>query len=930
MDQKRFLTAGEVFQLFGVGADALNALVESGDVSALADRGSFKYRSEDFLRLVQDGKLSPRTAGEMFLADSKGDIPFLKIKGEDQGMKFDDKVSFIELDEDALNDQAVQKATTAHTPATPESWFDDLSEPKNQSKSSDTMDEIDVSHSQAAKANQPTGNSQESDSDVKVVDDDAMIDFSEPDVAPSASDSDVRLEGPVSSTGLFAPQKQAGGESETRKTARPAGPSDSDSDVRFATSKSGRPDSDSDVRLATSKMTRPDSDSDVRISTAPSVKGDSDSDVRLARENAGRPGSDSDVRLAVAPVAKTDSDSDVRIAKSATGRPDSDSDVRIAKFTTGNADSDSDVKIAEPAGTAQRPDSDSDVTIVAPPTAAAEKSSSDSDSDVVIAASQPVEEAAAPARPSGPADSDSDVRITDGQGRQVPTPQKSFGDTSILLAAEDAEAFDLALKSPAKKPGELATDDSGIGIDLETSDSGTRRELIDSGTTFDFRGDDSGIPTTGEIAANEISVEPAAADVAGMEEDSGIAMESVHDSGIALESDASDSGISLESASSDSGIALDSAASDSGISLDSTTSDSGISLERDSDSGITLENAKTEKDIAVPSGDSGIALDSIHSDSGIALESSTSDSGISLESATSDSGIMLDDKRPDSGISLESAAAGDSGISIASGKTDSGISLMDGDSGIRMDTAGDSGIRMDSAGDSTVRYAKTDSDLAYEEQEEPIEASATLSDLEFEETGSDQTQTLPLSGEHRQDSGFDVSLAESDHTMEMALDSSEMALDGSDESSATVVHKGPKKVPKSSNLSESFDVDDSLEVEELDISEDLEGVPEAEYSGEFAEADEEVLEAGDDDFSSGAVSVADEEEESEERATVSKVRTGPREPAWGAVAVAPIICASVVMLVTVTVLWGGIATMWSGGEASGPAGMLISTLAGFI
>ncbi|MFZ4471037.1 MAG: hypothetical protein ACOYOZ_17365, partial [Pirellula sp.] len=60
----------------------------------------------------------------------------------------------------------------------------------------------------------------------------------------------------------------------------------------------------------------------------------------------------------------------------------------------------------------------------------------------------------------------------------------------------------------------------------------------------------------------------------------------------------------------------------------------------------------------------------------------------------------------------------------------------------------------------------------------------------------------------------------------------------------------------------------------------------------------------------------------------SKVRKGPREPQWGAVAVAPIILASLFMLTTITIVWGGIVTEWTGSEPPGPAGMLISTLAG--
>lgn len=739
-NQKRFLTAGEVFQVFGVDAEALNALVESGDVTALPDRGSFKYRSEDFLRLVQGGKLSPRTAGEMFEVDSKGDVPFLKIKTDDPGMKMDENVSFIELDEDALNDQASQNATTPQTPVIPENWFDDLAESEPGFKGSDTQDEIDISdrrpvtHEEATEYELKIGEKHESDSDVKVLNDDASIDYNEPEVAPSASDSDVRLEGPISSAGMPA--------------FNPKQPADSDSDVRISASKSHK--SDSDVHVVKNKSSS-----------------DSDSDVRVAKD-------------------LSESDSDVRIAKSAKGKPDSDSDVRIAKPTLGPADSDSDVKI------------------VAPGAALGKTASKDSDSD---------------------------VSLTDAVGTSA-IDDGNKTDSDIRLDASSAATSPSPVPAGASAGDSIYDDDSGITLD--SSDSGISLDSGDSGISL----------TSGDRRAPVQSAETDSDMAIQSDEDSGIAMESVHDSGISLESATDDSGISMESATSDSGISLEGSSSDSGISLDAP-------------------------------------------DSGISVEAGKPDSGISLDAGKTDSGISLDAGKPDSGIMLD---------------------------------AGDSGIGLDTAGSRGNRLAKTDSGIAM--VDDKSDPSATLSDLEINTGDSGHTQTLELSGEHGHDSGFDVSLAEGDRTMEMSLD------DSSADADATVLQKGRSK-REAESLSEAFDLDDSVEVEDLDISQDLEEVPEADYSGEFAEADEEVLEASDQDFSAGEISVA-EEEESDEYAPVAKVRAAPREPEWGMMAVAPIILASVMMLVTVTVLWGGIATMWSGGEAPAPAGTLISTLAGLI
>ena len=77
-----------------------------------------------------------------------------------------------------------------------------------------------------------------------------------------------------------------------------------------------------------------------------------------------------------------------------------------------------------------------------------------------------------------------------------------------------------------------------------------------------------------------------------------------------------------------------------------------------------------------------------------------------------------------------------------------------------------------------------------------------------------------------------------------------------------------------------------------------------------------------------SASEIEEVAESEDELPAPKVRARPKEPAWGLMAVVPIASAALFMAVTATVLWGGIATMWTGGEAPTPAGMLISTLAG--
>lgn len=337
--------------------------------------------------------------------------------------------------------------------------------------------------------------------------------------------------------------------------------------------------------------------------------------------------------------------------------------------------------------------------------------------------------------------------------------------------------------------------------------------------------------------------------------------------------------------------------------------DSGISLS-DAESGIRL----SDDAVSNLAGDSGISLDT---GDGISTLSDA-DSGISLVDddavstlAGDDSGIRLDDS--DSGISLLGA---ESGISLIG--ADSGIRLQDDDSGIRLDDSG-SGISL-AGGDSGITF---DDDVPPPKPKGPKGKSPVGKAIV-------SPKTAELSDTDLQDSGFDVSLAdEIEQTAELNLRDRNEETPGYP---ATVVMKTPGKAnPVNPTLSETFQMDEPPEVEDLDISDDLEGAVVSDASDEefAAVEEEEVFEASDDDFSADEVEVADEYLSDDEiAAPVSKVKKGPREPEWGLAAVGPIAFAALTMLATVTVLWGGIATMWTGAEAPGPAATLISTLAG--
>ncbi len=879
MEQKRFLTAGEVFQLFGVDADSLESLVESGAVKALPDRGSVKYRSEDFVALVNSGKLSPRTSGEMFQVDSKGDIPFLKVNNDDFGLKFDDEVSFLELDEEALSEQANAGSSGSPTPNLPENWFEDSDDSIVVPTASDKPGKAPSSLKKPGLDDEETdfelnivpgkGRTPDSDSDVQIVDEDSILEFDEPDVHPAGSDSDVRLEGPVSSS------------------ASPA----------------------------VGRRKKPDSDSDVRLSRPLKAAG-SDSDVTVVtdRQSSAR-----------SPGKKAESDSGVQRvspSKSHVTGADSDSDVVLVASPVESGRKSPSKPVA-----GKKPDSDSDVRL------------SESIAEVPMAASIDAD--------SG----DSDIRLESEDGSK--SPRVSFDHFFNDSVIDDEGSAIRLSKVESGMALEKAFDDSGVtlessnpGSNLSHESAGETQEIdiLDSGITLDSSDFDSGIKLEAAFPDSGVALH-------SVQQDAGATQEiDILGSGITLDSSDFDSGIKLEAAVPDSGVALHSVQQDDGATQEIEILDSGITLDSSSgadsdfmfgsalpESGVILESEISGDgptlEIEIP--DSGISLEPVATGSAIHLESAEPDSGISLEPDNADSGISLEMDVPDSGISLEPVNA-DSGIALEPVAADSDVSLdfLQADSGISLEAEKpDSGITLEKD-DSGIRVEASDSGITFED--DVFEPAATLSeddDGDFELMSDDEmdldggTQTLSLSSEHALDSGFDVSLADPEQTTELRFD-------GASSGEIDVVKgRGRAALPSQAlSLSEAFKLDEPLEVEDLDISEDLDAASGG-FSDEFAEVDEDVLEASDADFSDAeAVSVdeGDEFSDSEVVAPVAKTRAGPREPAWGMLAVAPIIGASVFMMATVMILWGGIATMWTGAEAPGPAGMLISTLAGLI
>lgn len=230
MDHKKFLTLAEVASEFGLDEAALQQFVDSGEVRALADRGTWKYRRDELQTLIGSGQIAPPTA-EIWLDEG--------IASSDQvltvGTVADDDLSYIELDEEALAEHA--------TMITKSSPFEHRTPVDEVPVAGDWFVPSNVDEMQS-----PPTDPLQSSSDVRVYSGEAAHD--EPVLpSPPQSDSDVR------------PAAQAAVSDSVFDLDEPSWKSDSDSDVRLA----GRA---SDLVSGMSQSVAPsltDSDSDVRI-----------------------------------------------------------------------------------------------------------------------------------------------------------------------------------------------------------------------------------------------------------------------------------------------------------------------------------------------------------------------------------------------------------------------------------------------------------------------------------------------------------------------------------------------------------------------------------------------------------------------------------------------------------------------------------------
>jgi excisionase family DNA binding protein len=255
---KKYLTLEEAAHLLGMAPDELVRLRERGEIRGFADRGTWKFKSEDVEEF-----------GRSRDADSSPEVPIL-----------DD----------------TPKPKAGKSPLAADSGLRAAGGSGRLNKASDSdvrllLDDSLVSGSKDSDPEVVLSQLGTSDSDVRLVEDvGGLVD--------SGSDSDVKLIS-TSSTDMVLPSDGSSSDA-------------SDSDVQLVGTTS------SEINLPAKGGSSADaSDSDVKL-VAPAAPADSDSDVRLAppsKTQAMGPRSDSDVRLVgTDDLATVGSASDMRLA----------------------------------------------------------------------------------------------------------------------------------------------------------------------------------------------------------------------------------------------------------------------------------------------------------------------------------------------------------------------------------------------------------------------------------------------------------------------------------------------------------------------------------------------------------------------------------------------------------------------------------------
>lgn len=328
---KKFLSSEEALELFGLDPVQFEHLIEEGELRALADRGTWKYRRDEIEGLIKEGLLTATNpTGEPPEAQT------LEFEEPTSAPQYDD-LAFLELDEEALTEGATMIKKSADEDLLDEDLVTEGIEIlEDEAEAATSSPEI--------VASEATLQLDDDDSDVVIVSDSGVGLAQPADEAASASTGEIPVTGSLAEVGasmdsgisLDQSAPELAGESSLVLHVEDAAPHDSDSDVRIAAEAAEEvPEAaltDFDF-LMSSEVDRSQSEeeltgtSSVVLQAEKNQKPDSDSDVKIYSGS----GMDSGIDLEgltddVIPTGN----SGVLASEGASGILASDSDVRIA------------------------------------------------------------------------------------------------------------------------------------------------------------------------------------------------------------------------------------------------------------------------------------------------------------------------------------------------------------------------------------------------------------------------------------------------------------------------------------------------------------------------------------------------------------------------------------------------------------------------
>lgn len=429
---KKFLSAEEAASQFGIELADFQRLVDARKLRALADRGSWKYRRDEIVDLIQNGLLAAQHPQGDVDAPQTLEFP----RSADQGSRED--LAFLEIDE-----QALEEGATQITPNSDFAFLDDEMNPKSGFASDSEILMI------------------ESDADVPVSSSSPTPPSSEMPVAGSLSEFNLVLDdNPKSAADSPRADESSviiGGENDSKI--------DSDSDVKVVASKGGG--SSSELGIPFEKTSKTDADaprtdeSSVIIGGEGDSKIDSDSDVKViqATEQSSiiASGSGADHAMlgdssVISPLDKSSiissSDSDVRIADSGISLERVDSGITMDSGINLNADSGLSLETGD-SGIRLEPDSgltfessavDSGLSLE---DADSGLSLSDLDSGIALSGKAPV------GRSPRPDDTQAEFEQIDSDSSEHTGLIESFDDDSASLPAAPVAKAKKKAKSPS-------------------------------------------------------------------------------------------------------------------------------------------------------------------------------------------------------------------------------------------------------------------------------------------------------------------------------------------------------------------------------------------------------------------------------------------------------------------------------------------------